>query len=156
MRIEQNCVYVLVCASCERAAVGARRSEARGLRRGELLDEHDEQAVHVRGHAVLDGARSHQAVRLRRKGSPRSSLISPIFSSDLLLLLIGITFAFLSRDVPRAAPLVVRYAPLPYTQRLITLYARFQLRVASRSVPSRRVVVASPAGLSRVRCDLRS
>lgn len=44
------------------------RREACRFRRRRAADQHDQQEEHLRGDAVLDGARSHQAVRVRLEG----------------------------------------------------------------------------------------
>ena len=53
--------------SRQRAPIHERRREVGRLRGGRAADQHDQQAEHVRGHALLDGARGHQAERLRRQ-----------------------------------------------------------------------------------------
>ena len=68
------CVYswVMLCFfSGERAAVGAGRGEAGRLRRRRTVVEQHHQEGDVRGHALLDGARGHQASAVRHQGTTR-------------------------------------------------------------------------------------
>lgn len=50
--------------SGQRLALGERRREAGRLRRGRPADQHHQQAQHIRGHTVLDGAGGDKTICL--------------------------------------------------------------------------------------------